>query len=139
MRGVPLRIEVGPKDIEKNSVALARRDMPGRAGKSFVPQENLAQRAAEILADIHTNLLERARIFRDSHIHDPNDYETLQQVVQDGWALSWWCGSPECEARVKEDTKATTRCIPLDQPGGQGACIVCGAPATEKVYFAKAY
>jgi prolyl-tRNA synthetase len=139
MRGVPLRIEVGPKDVEKNSVALARRDMPGRAGKSFVPQENLAQRVAEILADIHTNLLERARIFRDSHIHAPKDYETLKQVVQDGWALSWWCGSAECEAHVKEDTKATTRCIPLDQSDGQGACIVCGAPATEKVYFAKAY
>jgi len=139
MRGVPLRIEVGPKDIEKNSVALARRDMPGRAGKSFVPQENLAQRVAVMLAEIHTNLLERAQIFRDSHIHDPKDYETLKLVVQDGWALSWWCGSPECEARVKEDTKATTRCIPLDQPVGKGACIVCGAPATEKVYFAKAY
>jgi prolyl-tRNA synthetase len=139
MRGVPLRVEVGPKDIEKNSVALARRDMPGRAGKSFVPQENLAQRVAVMLADIHTNLLERAQIFRDSHIHDPKDYETLKLVVQDGWALSWWCGSPECEARVKEDTKATTRCIPLDQPVGRGACIVCGAPATERVYFAKAY
>ena len=59
--------------------------------------------------------------------------------MQDGWALAYWCGSTECEARVKEDTKATTRCIPLDQPEGQGKCIVCGQPAKNKVYFARAY
>jgi prolyl-tRNA synthetase len=77
--------------------------------------------------------------FRDAHIFDPQDYAEMQEVLQDGWVLSWWCGSLECEARIKEDTKATTRCIPLDQPEGQGKCIVCGQPADEKAYFAKAY
>ena len=139
MRGVPLRLEVGPKDVEKGSVMAARRDIPGRDGKTILPQENLAVSVGALLDTIQTALLEHAIAFRDSHIHDPADYESLKQVVQDGWAFSWWCGDPSCEAKVKEDTKATTRCIPLEQPGGTGKCIVCGKDATEKVYFAKAY
>jgi prolyl-tRNA synthetase len=139
MRGVPLRIEIGPKDVEKNSVAIARRDIPGKAGKSFVPQEGLAGRVAELLMDIHTAMFEKARAFRDANIHDPKDYGELKEIVQNGWAFSWWCGNPDCETKIKEETRATTRCIPLDQPGGSGPCIYCGQPATEKVYFAKAY
>jgi prolyl-tRNA synthetase len=139
MRGVPLRIEVGPKDVEKNSVAMARRDRPGKAGKSFVSQEGLEQVVAQTLDDIHHSLLARATAFRDEHIFDVKDYGELNEAVQNGWALAWWCGSSDCETKVKEDTKATTRCLPLDQPGGTGKCAVCGQPATEKVYFARAY
>lgn len=140
MRGVPLRIEIGPKDVEKGTVAAARRDIPGKAGKSFIPQENLAAQVAALLDEIHLGLLNKATAFRDANIHEPRDYEELKEIVQNGWAYSWWCGSEECEAKVKEDTKATTRCIPLDQPQGEtGRCVVCGEPATEKVYFAKAY
>lgn len=139
MRGVPLRIEIGPKDVEKNSVAVARRDIPGRAGKSFVPQENLAAVVEQLLKEIHRSLLERATKFRDEHIYDPKDYEEFKEVVQHGWALSWWCGDGACEAAIKEDTKATTRCIPAEQPAGGGRCIHCGEPASEKAYFAKAY
>jgi prolyl-tRNA synthetase len=139
MRGVPLRIEVGPKDVQKGTVALARRDRPGKAGKTFVTQDHLAGQVAEILTDIQASLYDRAVTYRDSNIHDPKDYEELKEVVKDGWAFSWWCGNPQCETRVKEDTKATTRCIPMDQPGGKGPCIVCGGESTEKVYFARAY
>ena len=139
MRGVPLRIEIGPKDVAKGSVALARRDRPGREGKSFVPQAGLAATVTDLLVDIQKALLDRATAFRDAHIFEPKDYEELKEVVQNGWAYSWWCESPECEAKVKEDTKATTRCIPLDQEPGHGKCIVCGKDATHKVYFAKAY
>jgi len=140
MRGVPLRIEIGPKDVEKNSVALARRDIPGRDGKSFVSQENLAETVSEMLATIQKALLERAIAFRDANIHDPKDYAELTKVVQNGWAFSWWCEDKACEAKVKEDTKASTRCIPLEgQPDGQGTCIVCGKPAKRKVYFARSY
>jgi prolyl-tRNA synthetase len=139
MRGVPLRIEVGPKDVEKGTVALARRDKPGKEGKSFVPQAGLAATVADLLTDIQKSLLERATAFRDSHIFDPKDYAELTEVVQNGWALSYWCESAECEAKVKEDTKATTRCIPLGQEEGHGKCIVCGKDAKHKVYFAKAY
>lgn len=139
MRGVPLRIEVGPKDVQKNSVALARRDRPGKAGKSFVSQDQLPGQIADVLADIHTSMYERAVAFRDANIHNPKDYDELKEVVNGGWAFAWWCGSAQCEAKVKEDTRATTRCIPLEQPGGTGPCIVCGEQATEKVYFARAY
>jgi prolyl-tRNA synthetase len=139
LRGVPLRIEIGPKDVEKGSVAAARRDIPGKAGKSFISQDHLAEQVAAMLKDIQANLLEKARKFRDENIFDPKDYAEFKEVVQHGWAFSWWCGDAACEAEIKEDTKATTRCIPLDQPGGTGSCIHCGRPAVEKAYFARAY
>jgi prolyl-tRNA synthetase len=139
MRGVPLRIEVGPKDVEKGSVMAARRDMPGKPGKTILSQQGLAEQVGKLLVEIQAALLQRATEFRDAHIFDPKDYQELQQAVQNGWAFSWWCGSKECEAKVKEDTKATTRCIPLEQPGGSGKCIVCGEPAAQKAYFARSY
>ena len=139
MRGVPVRVEIGPKDVEKNSVALARRDRPGREGKTFVQQEGLASTISNLLVEIQAALLQRATEFRDANIHEPKDYDDLKKIVTDGWAFSYWCESRECEARVKEDTKATTRNIPLNQPEGEGTCIVCGKPSKRKVYFAKAY
>ncbi|MBA4420760.1 MAG: proline--tRNA ligase [Anaerolinea sp.] len=139
MRGVPLRIEIGPKDVEKGSVALARRDIPGRDGKQFVSQEGLAAVVSNLLKDIQAAMLEKARAFRDANIHEPKDYAELNTIVQNGWALAHWCGSVDCEARVKEDTKATIRCIPLENGQGKGKCIVCGQPAEQKAYFAKSY
>ena len=139
MRGVPLRIEIGPKDVAKGSVALARRDIPGRDGKSFVSQDGLAATVTEMLTTIQAAMLQKATEFRDANIQDPKDYEELKQVVGNGWALSYWCESKECEARVKEETKATTRVIPFDQPDAAGICVVCGEKAEKKVYFAKAY
>jgi prolyl-tRNA synthetase len=139
MRGVPLRIEVGPRDVEKGSVMTARRDQPGKPGKKILSMENLPAQIGELLDEIQSALLAKATAFRDANIHDTADYDTLKEVVQNGWAFSWWCGDAACEATVKEETKATIRCIPLAQPGGSGACVVCGKPATEKVYFAKAY
>jgi prolyl-tRNA synthetase len=84
-------------------------------------------------------LFERALSFRKAHTFEPHSYEELKQVIENGWAFSWWCGDPECEAKVKDETKATTRCIPLDQEPGNGACIVCGKAATEKAIFGRAY
>jgi len=139
MRGVPLRMEIGPKDVEKNSVALARRDRPGKEGKSFVPQANLAATVSDLLTEIQAALLAKATAFRDSHIHDPRDMAELIQVLQNGWAYSWWCESKECESKVKDATKASTRCMPVGQPEGSGQCIVCGQPAKRKVIFGKSY
>jgi prolyl-tRNA synthetase len=139
MRGVPLRIEIGPKDVEKKSVALARRDKPGKDGKSFVSQENLPETIRDMLTTIQLSLLERASAFRDSNIHDPKDFAELSNAVQDGWAFSWWCESKDCETKVKDETKASTRCIPIGQESGEGKCIVCGKPAKRKVYFARSY
>jgi len=139
MRGVPLRLEIGPKDVEKGSVVLARRDILGKKGKSFAPRENIAHTVQEMLETVQAALLEKATAFRDSHIHEPKSYDDLKEIVKDGWAYAWWCGDPACEARVKEDTKASTRCIPYDQEEGHGKCVVCGKDASQKVYFARAY
>jgi prolyl-tRNA synthetase len=139
MRGVPVRIEVGPRDVEKGSVALARRDRPGKEGKSFVQQTGLGSTVSLLLSEIQAALLKRATEFRDANIHEPRNYEELKKVVADGWAFSYWCESKECETKVKEDTKATTRNIPFDQPKAEGSCIVCGKKSSRKVYFARAY
>jgi len=139
MRGVPLRLEIGPKDVQNGTVMAARRDIPGKAGKTLIQQDQIAAEVSELLKTIQASLLQRATDFRDSNIHEPKDYADLQNIVQNGWAYAWWCENAACEAKVKEDTKATTRCIPLDQEGGSGRCIVCGQPASRKVHFARAY
>jgi len=139
MRGVPIRIEVGPKDVQKNSVALSRRDRPGREGKSFVPQAGLAEQVKTTLKDIQAALLERATAFRKANTHEPTTYDEFKTVVEKGWAHVWFAGGREEEARIKEETKATVRCIPLEQPGGSGTCFYTGQPATQKVIFARSY
>jgi prolyl-tRNA synthetase len=139
MRGVPVRVEIGPKDVEKGSVALARRDRPGRDGKSFVSQTDLALTVSGLLVEIQDSLLKRATEYRDANIHAVTTYDELKEVVKDGWAFAYWCESLECEAKVKEETKATTRNIPRNQPEVEGTCIVCGKASKRKVYFARAY
>ncbi|MBK6646209.1 MAG: proline--tRNA ligase [Anaerolineales bacterium] len=139
MRGVPVRVEIGPKDVEKGTVALARRDRPGREGKTFVSQEGITDTVKNLLTDVQASLLKRATEYRDANIHNVDNYEDLKKVVQDGWAFAYWCESTECEKKVKEEAKATTRNIPFHQPDGEGKCVVCGKPSKRKVYFAKAY
>jgi len=140
LRGVPLRLEVGPKDVANHTVALARRDIPGREGKSFVPQDDIARTVGQMLVDIQANMLAKATRFRDEHIYEPKDYDEFKDIIaNDGWCFVWWKPNAENEARIKEETKATLRCIPLDQPGGKGKCIFSGEETTEKVYFARAY
>jgi len=139
LRGVPLRIEVGPKDVEKGTVVFARRDLPGKEGKSFVPQAGIAEAVRSVLATIQSDMLKRATEFREANTHEPQSYDEFKSIVEDGFARAWWCGERQCEAEIKEETKATTRCIPLDQPGGSGMCVHCGKPAQEVAIFAKAY
>jgi prolyl-tRNA synthetase len=139
MRGVPLRIEIGPRDVASNKVVAARRDMPGKDGKSFVEFTQLQQTITVLLDEIHQALLTRATQFRDAHIMEALTYDDLKRTVENGWAYSYWCESKECEARIKEDTKATTRCLPLHQENARGKCVVCGKDTKTKAYFAKAY
>jgi prolyl-tRNA synthetase len=139
MRGIPLRLEVGPKDVAKGTAALARRDRPGKEGRSFVPQDGLERAVADMLDDIQRSLYTRALEFRKANTRQPVDYAAFRQAVEAGWAEAWWCGESECEAAIQQETRATTRCIPLDQPGGTGSCIRCGKPATEIAVFARAY
>jgi prolyl-tRNA synthetase len=136
---VPLRIEIGPKDLAKSSVVLARRDKPGREGKSFVPQQGLPAVVAKILEEIQAALLARARDFRDANTKEPKNYEEFKAAVETGFAWAFWCGTPECEAKIKEETKATLRCIPLAQPQSSGVCILCGQPSKEKGIYGRAY
>ena len=139
LRGVPLRMEIGPKDVAKGSVVLARRDRPGKEGKSFVPQAGIAAAVNEKLEEIQKALYDRALEFRKANTVETSDYEEFKQAVEKGFALAWWCGDGDCEQKIKEETKATMRCIPLEQPGGEGKCIHCGRTAQEQGVFAKAY
>ncbi|HKS65817.1 MAG TPA: proline--tRNA ligase [Candidatus Acidoferrales bacterium] len=146
MRGVPLRIELGPKDVAKGSAVLARRDKPGKEGKSFVPQQGIALAAAHALDEIQQALYDRALAFREANTAQPANYNEFKQAVEKGFTYSWWCGSDDCEAKIKEETKATMRCIPLDQSlGGSvaearaGKCVHCGDDAAERAIFARAY
>jgi prolyl-tRNA synthetase len=139
MRGVPLRIEIGPKDLAKNSVMLARRDRPGREGKSPASMDDIAGMVGNMLSEIQAGMLAKALAFRESRTSEPKDYAEFKTAVETGFARSYWCGSANCEAKIKEETKATMRCIPLEQSGGDGKCIFCGESAKEKGIFAKAY
>ena len=140
MRGVPLRIEIGPRDVAQDQVVLARRDVAGREGKSVAPMAELAQRVPQMLAIIQTDMLDRARQYQKANTFQPTTYEELKTAVVNGFALAYWCGDAECEDKVKDETKATIRCIPLDQGGvGPGRCAVCGKEATERAIFARAY
>jgi len=143
MRGVPVRLEIGPRDVEAQSVMAARRDVPGKDGKLAVPLEQLGVRIPELLGEIQQAMLETATAFRDSHLHEAATYDELKEQVLDGWSLIWHCGTPECEDRIKEETKASSRCFPLDKnetwnPEGQ-TCAVCGKPAFGRAFFARAY
>ncbi len=139
MKGVPLRVEIGPRDVEQGQVMLARRDRPGRKGKTSVPMDELAPRVPALLEDIQANLLARARDFLERNTAQPTSYEQFKAIVADGFAQAWWCGDGNCEAQIQEETQATARCIPLDQPEGSGPCIHCGQPAKEVAIFARAY
>ncbi len=156
LKGVPLRVEVGPKDVEKGSVALAQRvnfgaadpsgQGAGAAGavekkkpKSFVPQAGLTQHVLKLLDDIQSGLFQKALQFRKDHTYEARDYEELKQGIEKGFVRAWWAGSREDEEKIQEETKATIRCIPLEQPGGTGKCCYTGEPADKIAIFAKAY
>jgi len=139
LRGVPVRIEVGPKDVAKGTVVLARRDQPGREGRRTVKQQGLASVLTELLDDIQTSIYQRAKAFLQANKHEPKDFEEFKQVVEGGWADVCWCGDASCEAEIKQQTRATIRCMPLDEPSGDGICIHCGKPATERAIFARGY
>ncbi|MBO9343556.1 MAG: proline--tRNA ligase [Roseiflexus sp.] len=139
LKGVPIRVEIGPKDIEKGSVAIARRDQPGREGKSFVPQDGLTDRLTALLEEIQQALYRRALTFREEHTADVATYDELKQQVERGFARCYWAGTTEDEKRIQEETRATIRCIPLDQPQRAGRCVYTGKETSQQVIFARAY
>ncbi len=139
MRGIPIRIEIGPKDIEAGQCVLVRRDT---REKTFVSFEELETRTKELLDQIQTELLERAKAHRDAHIYDAHNYEEFSEIIQTkpGFIRGMWCGEQSCEDKLKEDFAATARCMPFsDQEEISSVCVCCGKPAHRLVYWGKAY
>jgi prolyl-tRNA synthetase len=147
-KGVPLRVEIGPRDLEKNSIELSRRDQPVKA-KESMPMEEFVARAPEILMSIQDSLYARAKEFRDANTRvidskkDFYDFFTpknpAKPEIQGGFALAHWNGSREIEEQIKNDLKVTIRVIPLDDSSEPGQCIFTGEPSARRVIWAKAY
>ena len=138
LKGVPIRLGIGPKDIEKGTVELARRD---NLTKSFIPQDDLASHVKNLLSEIQSNLFDRALAFRDSHITVCYSYTDFKKVLDSkgGFISAHWDGTEETEMKIKQETKATIRCIPIDTEKEEGKCIYSGNPSSQRVLFAKAY
>ena len=138
LQGIPLRIEIGPKDVEKNNVVLVRRDT---MEKQFITRVGILDKVTSELTAMQSEMLERARAFRDKNTLIIDDYDTFKTIVEGegGFLKSHWCGDGACETKVQEETKATIRCIPFDEADEKGKCIVCGKASPKRVIFAKAY
>ena len=138
MKGVPLRIAVGPRDLENGTLELARRDT---LEKEVVAQEAIEARVLELLEEIQEQLFQKAKTYRDDHITKVDDFKTFQEVLNSkgGFVLAHWDGTEETENQIKEKTKATIRCIAIDAPEEEGKCVFSGKPSQKRVLFAKAY
>jgi prolyl-tRNA synthetase len=136
-KGVPLRIEIGPREVQKKQVVLVRRDT---GKKSITPLEGLKERIEASLKEVQKDLYSRALAFREENSHQVDDYEEFKRILEEPGGFLWahWCGSAECEAKIKEKTKATIRAIPF-QGKERGKCIRCGETSIQRVIFAKAY
>tara|TARA_B100001250_G_scaffold115494_1_gene97862 strand:+ start:5401 stop:6867 length:1467 start_codon:yes stop_codon:yes gene_type:complete len=137
LKGVPIRAEVGPKDIDKNNVVFARRDT---RGKMFIPKQNVLTEALKLLNDIQRELFEQAKKFRDDNTHDVSNYEDLKKIIKKGgFVRCCWDGSMKTEEIIKQETKATIRCILQNQNISDLKCVYSGMKAKHKVIIAKAY
>jgi prolyl-tRNA synthetase len=138
VQGVPLRIAIGPRDVQNNVVEIARRDS---GQKESVSRDGLASHVQSLLVDIQRGLFERALAFREANTHRVETYDEFREVIAEkrGFVLAHWDGSAETEARIKEDTRATIRCIPLDQEPEDGVDMISGKPSRGRVVFALAY
>ncbi len=143
LKGVPVRVEIGPKDLEKGQCVLAIRHS---GKKHFLQADEVKANINRILDDIHNGLLEKAEKFLKEHILETDDYDKFKKHIDEGSGMVYakWCGDEACETKVKDDCKASSRCIPINENGiidevKDGKCIVCGKPAKYNVYWAKAY
>ena len=138
LQGIPLRLEIGPKDVAKNALVMVRRDT---MEKQFVSRDGILNTVETALDAMQREMLERARNFQQKNTFDVDDYDTFKEIVngKGGFIRAHWCGNPECETKVKNDTKATIRNIPFDQKKEAGKCLICGGDSDGRVIFAKAY
>jgi len=138
MRGVPLRLEIGPRDMAKEQVVLVRRDT---GEKQIVKEEKLTETVKNLLIEIQENLFNQAKKFLQENIREASDYSEFKKIIEDkkGIVKAYWCGNRECEDKIKEETKASIRCIPFEENKTSGKCIYCGKKTSTLVYFARAY
>ena len=141
MRGFPMRIEIGPKDIENGQCVMVRRDT---REKTVIALDDAAKAAGALLETIQKDMFERAKAFRDAHTYEASDYESFKNTVEEkpGFVKAYWCGERACEDQIKDDTRATSRCMPLgaEAEAPEGAvCVCCGKPAKKLVYWGRAY
>jgi prolyl-tRNA synthetase len=138
LQGVPVRMAIGPKDLHNNTVEIARRDT---REKYTVSLDGISFYIKTLLDEIQLNLFTRAKQFRDEHITEVNNWDQFKQVLEEkgGFLSAHWDGTAETEEKIKEETKATIRCIPLNNPQKKGKCVYSGAPSKERVLFAVAY
>ncbi len=138
MRGIPVRIELGPKDIEAGQAVIVRRDTREKIETSL---ETLAETVQEVLATMQSDMLARAKHHLETHISEARDYEEFKDAVANkpGFVKAMWCGDVECEKKIKDDTTATSRCMPFKQEDISPVCVCCGRPAKKLVYWGKAY
>ena len=136
--GIPTRIEIGPKDIEKNQAVVVRRDT---REKYVVSLDNVEEELKKILDTMQTQMLERARAHRDAHTYEAHNYEEFKDIIANkpGFVKGMWCGEQACEDKIKEETTATSRCMPFEQEHISDVCVCCGKPAKKLVYWGKAY
>ncbi len=138
MRGFPLRVEIGPKDIEANQCVIVRRDTREKIVCSL---DDIEAKVKEVLDAMQTEMLERARAHMNAHIYEAQDYDSFRQIMDEkpGFVKAMWCGDEECEAKIKEDTTATSRCMPFGAKAIGDRCVCCGRPADKLVIWGKAY
>ncbi len=138
LRGVPIRIEVGPKDVAQKSVVLVRRDT---GEKRVVPTSSLVEVVRDTTGEMQNLAYERSRKFTEKNTHDISSYEEFKHLMRTkrGFLRAHWCESPACEAKIKDETKATTRCLPLGEAEEKGECVYCQKQALHRWYFAQAY
>ena len=138
MRGIPVRVEMGPRDIEAGQAIIVRRDT---REKTTVAIESLAEEIKNILDKMQTEMLERARTHREAHTYVATNYDEFKDVVANkpGFVKAMWCGDQACEDKIKEETTATSRCMPFEQEHLSDVCVCCGRPAKKRVYWGKAY
>ena len=138
MRGIPVRIELGPKDIEQNQAVIVRRDTREKIAASI---EELPEKVSQVLETMQKEMLERARAHRDSHTYEAKNLEELRDLAENkpGFIKAMWCGCQECEDALKEEMAITSRCMPFQQEQIADTCVYCGKPAKKMVYWGKAY
>lgn len=138
IKGIPARIEIGPKDLEAGQAVIVRRDT---REKTIVKIEEIADKLKEIFVTMQSDMLEKARKHRDSHTYEATNYEEFKDIIANkpGFVKAMWCGDLACEMKIKEDTTATSRCMPFEQEHISDVCVCCGKPAKKLVYWGKAY